>query len=71
VKVWAAACQCYFKGLRAGEALALKGGQFDSWAYSTLQDVVADSLEKPCEIRVRIKEFKTDQKRHGATVKMS
>ena len=36
----------------------------------TFQDMVVDSLEKPCEIRVRIKESKTNRVRHDATVKM-
>ena len=67
--LWAA-CICYFGCLRAGEALAPEGGRFDPGAHLTFQDVVVDSLEKPREIRVRIKESKTDRVRHDATVKM-
>ena len=68
--LWAAACIYYFECLRAGEALAPEGGQFDLGAHLTFQDVVVDSLEKPREIRVRIKESKTNRVRNGATVKM-
>ena len=68
--LWAAACIRYFRCLRVGEALAPEGGRFDLGAHLTFQDVVVDSLEKPREIQVRIKESKTDRVRHGATVKM-
>ena len=68
--LWAAACICYFGCLRPGEALAPEGGRFDPGAHLTFPDVVVDSLEKPREIRVRIKESKTDRVRQGATVEM-
>ncbi len=60
---------CVFFGcLRAREALAPEGGEFDSKAHLTFDDIEVDSLEKPRVVRLRIKESKTDRLRRGATV---
>ncbi len=59
----------FFSGcLRAGEALAPEGMDFDPKAHLSFDDVSVDSLERPRVIRVRIKESKTDRFRKGATV---
>ncbi len=61
--LWEAACMFFFRSLRAGEALAPEGGEFDPKAHLTFDDIEVDSLEKPRVVRVRIKESKTDRLR--------
>ncbi len=68
VVLWAAACTCYFRCLRAGEALAPDYGNFDEAAHLTFKDVTVDVLEKPQIVTLHIKESKTDRLRKGAKV---
>ena len=52
----AATCMCFFGCLRAGEALAPEGVEFDAKPHLTFDDVEEDSLEKSGLVRVRMKE---------------
>ncbi len=65
-----AACMCFFGCLRAGEALAPDGGEFDPKAHLSFEDVTVDSLKQPEVVWVHIKESKTDRLRKGATVSL-
>ena len=66
--LWAAACMCFFGCLRAGEALAPEGVEFDAKAHLSWGDVQLEDAPSPKWIRVRIKESKTDRMRVGAFV---
>ena len=61
--LWAAACMCFLGCMRAGEAIAPEGVEFDGKAHLSWEDVQLEDASSPKWIRVRIKESKMDRLR--------
>ena len=52
VRLWAAACMCFFGFLRSGEVVVPSESNYDSSAYLSLGDVWVDSVVSPQYVEI-------------------
>ena len=60
IMLWAAACLCYFRFLRAGELSISTESSYDEGVHLNVADISFDKYPNPSTMRVKIKASKTD-----------
>ena len=65
--LWAAMCLCFFRFLRAGEAVAPEAN-FDAPQHLIYADTAVDDIGDPRRLQVNIKQSKTDPFRLGIKI---